>query len=299
VTRRFIALALATALLAGACSEAFEPPQDGGGATPGPVATDRETPSPPPSPVPSPVEMAMADLPSEGDAPLHVKVLGWLRTGGSVFCRGETCGLELVDPRDPTEDVYLDVVRDGSSPNTMAPIGSSFEEADLEVIAADGSVLRSGDHVLVTGWWDPDGNTLTPEAIARKAAPKLAPVASTFNQLRTRKLGTLVKVSGRLETPFLLSCGGRNGTCNLYLSDVKDSGKTVRIEVRLSREGESRPVTMRPLGDSFRDTDLRVFDVKKRSCRAGERVTVVGWVYRTDDGTPYIEPVQSITRIGK
>lgn len=299
MTRRFIVVALATALLAGACSEAFEPPPDGGGATLGPMATDRETPSPAPTPEPSPVEMAMADLPLEGDAPLHVQVLGWLRTGGSVFCRGETCGLELVNPRDPTEDVYLKVVRDGSSPNTMAPVGSSFEEADLEVIAADGSTLRSGDHVLVTGWWDPDGDTLTPETIARKPAPKLTSVASTIARLRTRKPGTLVRVSGRLETPFLLSCGGRNGTCNLYLSDEKDASRTVRIEVRLSREGESRPGTMRPLGDSFRDADLRVFDAKKRTCRAGDRITVVGWVYRTDDGTPYIEPVQSITRIGK
>ncbi len=296
--RRITALALATALLASACGEAFEPPPGGNGATLAPLATDRETPTPAPTPEPSAVDVAVGDLPPEGDVALHVRVLGWLRTGGSVFCRGETCGLELVDPRDPTEDAYLKIVRDGSSPNTMAPIGSPFEEADLEVIADDGSVLRSGDHVLVTGWWNPDGDTLTPETIVRGTAPKLTPVASTIAQLRTRKPGTLVRVSGRLEAPFLLSCGGQNGTCNLYLRDVKVADRTVRIEVRVSRKGETRPGTMRPLADEFRDSDLRVFDVKKRVCRAGERITVVGWVYPTEDGTPYIEPVQSITRIG-
>jgi hypothetical protein len=295
--RRIAALALATALLASACGEAFEPPPDDG-ATVAPFATDRETPTPPPTPVPPPAKTAVGDLPTEGTEALHVQVLGWLRTGGSVFCRGGSCYLELVDPLDPGKSVSLAVEQDGSGPNTMAQIGSGFVEADLEVIADDESVLRSGDHVVVTGWWNPDGHTLTPETMVRGTAPKLTSVASTFNQLRTREVGTLVRVSGRLETPFLLSCGGTNGTCNLYLSDVTDSAKTVRIEVRLARAGESRPGTMRPLGDDFRESDLRVYDSKKAVCRAGERVTVVGWLYRAEDGTPSIEPVQAITRIG-
>ncbi len=295
--RRIAVLALATALLASACGDAFEPPPGSGGATPVPSATDRETPSPTPTPVPPPVKTAVADLPAEGAEALHVQVLGWVRTGGSVFCRGEACFLELVDPLDPGRYVSLAVGK-GTGPNTMAGIGSGFVEADLEVIADDGSILRSGDHVVVTGWWNPDGHTLSPETMVRAAAPKLTSVASTFTQLRTRKAGTLVRVSGRLETPFLLSCGGTNGTCNLYLRDVKDSSKAVRIEVRQGREGETRPNTMRPLGDNFREADLRVFDVKKAVCRAGDRVTVVGWLHRADDGTPYIEPVQSLTRIG-
>lgn len=297
--QRTVAILAVAAVLVAGCAEAFEPP-GGAAGTPGSSTTHRETPTPSPTstPTPPPVVRALADLPREGDDPEHVRVLGWLRTGGSVFCRGDSCSLELVDPSDPTDHVTLRVERDGSSPNTMASIGSSFSEADLAVIAADGSTLRSGDHAWLTGWWTPDGDTLTAEIVERATTPKFASAASTFAQLRTRKPGTLVRVSGRLEAPVILSCGGTNGTCNLYLGDLNGRSPSVRIEVRIGGVGASRPNTMRPMKDGFRDADLRVFDAKKTPCRAGDHVTVVGWLYRDDDGKAYLEPVQAITRVG-
>lgn len=293
--RRVLALLAAATIATAGCADAFEPP-DASGATEAP--TSQSTPSPTPASTAPPLEVGLGDLPTEGADELHVIVLGWLRTGGSVFCRGDACYLELVNPRDPSDEVSLAVSTDGDGPNTMTSLGSGFEESDLEVTAADGSVLRSGDHVLVTGWWSPDSKTLTPEAIARGTAPRLTPVATSFAQLKSRKQGTLVKVSGRLETPFLLSCGGRDGTCNLYLRDTKNDARSLRIEVRLARKGETRPNTMRPLPKRFTDANLRVFDAKKKTARAGDRISVVGWLYRTDDGTPYLEPVQSISRLG-
>ncbi len=50
-----------------------QPPPDGSGATVEPTATDRETPSPAPTPEPSPVEMAVRDLPTEGEDLLPVR----------------------------------------------------------------------------------------------------------------------------------------------------------------------------------------------------------------------------------
>jgi hypothetical protein len=114
--------------------------------------------------------------------------------------------------------------------------------------------------------------------------------------LRSRRPGTLVRVSGRLATPWFLSCWG--GTCNLYLEDGRSGGGSVRIEVRLGPRTGARPNTMRPLTDNFRDSQLRVFDLRTRVCRADDRVVIVGWVYRNDDGSPYIDPVQTITRLG-
>jgi hypothetical protein len=111
--RRLAILAVATALLASACSEAFEPPPPPAGeATPGPLATEGETPSPAPTPVPSPVEIAVAKLPTEGEQLMPVKVLGWIMTGGSVLCGGGTCGIGFVDPTDPLSTVTLEVATD-------------------------------------------------------------------------------------------------------------------------------------------------------------------------------------------
>jgi hypothetical protein len=156
--------------------------------------------------------------------------------------------------------------------------------------------MYAGDYAWVTGSWDPSRHHLYPDLIERASAPALKAVTSTIAQLRMRKPGTLVKVIGRLDTPFLLGCW--TGTCNLYLQDLRDSSRTVKIEVLLGPATGARPNTMRPLGDNFSNSQLRVFDAQKKVCRYGERVAVVGWVYRDDEGTPYIDPVRTITRIG-
>jgi len=296
--KRLMALAMAAALLASACSEAFEPPPaDGGAATPSPAATDSETPSPAPTPEPSPVVVAVGKLPTEGESFLPVKVLGWIKTGGSVFCGSGTCGVDFVDPMDPASSVILEVATDaGGAVGTMKTLGSGYSEADLALVPDRGAVLYAGDYAWVTGSWDPSRQHLYPDLIERASPPALKVVTSTLAQLRTRKPGTLVKVTGRLDTPFLLSCW--TGTCNLYLQDVKDSSRTVKVEVLLGPKTGARPNTMRPLGDDFTNGQLRVFDAKKKVCRYGERVTVIGWVYRDEDGKPYIDPVRTITRIG-
>lgn len=295
--RRITALALAAALLASACGEAFEPPPGGGGATLAPLATIRETPTPAPTPEPTPVVMAVGKLPTEGEEFLPVKVLGWIETGGSVLCGGGTCRIDLVDPTDPRSSVTLEVGTDaGGARGTMRPLESGYSEADLVLVPDSGAVMYAGDYAWVAGSWDPSRETLYPDVIERASAPALKVVTSTFAQLRTRKPGTLVRVSGRLDTPFLLGCW--TGTCNLYLQDTRDSSRVVRIEVLMGPETGARPNTMRPLGDDFTNSQLRVFDLEKRVCRYGERVSVVGWVFRDDDGKPYIDPVRTITRIG-
>ena len=295
--RRLLVLVVAVVLACVACAEAFEPPPDGGGATAVPAATERETPSPAPTPVPSPVEVAVSKLPTEGEEFLPVRVLGWIETGGSVLCGGGTCRIDLVDPTDPRSSVIVEVATDADGARgTMHPLESGYSEADLVLVPDRGAVMYAGDYAWVTGSWDPSRETLYPDLIERASAPALKVATSTSAQLRTRKPGTLVKLTGRLDTPFLLSCW--TGTCNLYLQDLKDSSRTVKIEVLLGPETGARPNTMRPLGDDFTNSQLRVFDAKKQVCRYGERVSVVGWVYREDDGTPYIDPVRAITRIG-
>ncbi len=295
--KRLVALAVAVVLTGAACSEAFEPPPDGSGATVEPTATDRETPSPAPTPEPSPVEMAVRDLPTEGEDLLPVRALGWIKTGGSVLCGADTCTIDFVDPADPHGRASLKVATDGGgAPGTMKPLGSGYSEADLVLVPDVGAVMYAGDYAWITGGWHPGRQTLYPSVIERASAPALKITASTLAQLGTRAPGTLVKVSGRLDTPFMLNCFG--GTCNLYLQDTKDSSRTVRIEVAIGPETGARPNTMRPLGDNFTNGQLRVFDAKKAVCRYGERVWVVGWVYQNDDGTSYIDPVRSITRIG-
>lgn len=292
--RRILVLAV-TVFLAAACSEAFEPPPDAGGATSMPTPVTTETPEPTPTPVPPPTVMELGDLPEDGEEALHVRVLGWIEVGGSVLCGSGTCIVKLIDPRDPTHHASLEVATGAEgTPNTMVSLGSGYAEADLVVTADDGTELRSGDHAWVTGWWDPGHNTLTANTIAKGTAPKLTVTGTTIAKLETRKPGTLVRLSGRLDTPFLLSCYG--GTCNLYLKDADDLG--IRIEVRLGAKGEVRPNTMWPLKDNFRDSDLRVIDAKKQTCRSGDRVVVVGWVRKTDDGTAYLDPVVSINRLG-
>jgi hypothetical protein len=301
MSRRVMLVVVAAALVASACSEAFEGPPDGSpgaGATIHPTQVAGETPAASPTPASSPVTVALGELPSEGDRLVPVRVLGWIETGGSVLCGGGTCLIDLVDPRDPRTDVNLELATDASGvPNTMPPLGSGYREADLRVTTDDGATLYAGDFAWVTGMWNPGRSTLTADVVMRGSAPKQTAVTSSIAQLRSRKPGTLVKVTGRLDTPFLLSCAG--GTCNLYLEDVKNASRSVRIEVRLGPSKGSRPNTMRPLGDNFRASQLRVFDLKTRVCRAGERVNIVGWVYRNDDGTPYIDPVMTITRVGK
>ncbi len=289
---------LVVAVAAAACAEAFEPPQDG---TPGgPDATELSflTPSPPPepteTPLPSPVTIALRDLPTQGDDLLPVRVLGWLETGGSVLCGTGTCLIDLVDPLDPRKRVSLEVATDAAgTPNTMRTLGSGYSEADLAVAPADGAVLWAGDHAWVTGSWSPARKTLYADVIKRGAAPRQKVVPTTIAQLRSRKPGTLVRVTGKLDTPFLLWCG--SGTCNLYLAEARSGGRSVRIEVRLGPRKGARPNTMRPLGDNFKDSQLRVFDRQKRVCRYADRITVVGWVYRDSDGAPSVDPVQSIT----
>jgi hypothetical protein len=288
---------MAAALLASACAEAFEPPPDGGPATVAPPAAAPETPSPAPTPEPSPVEIAVSKLPTDGDDFLPVKVLGWIQTGGSVFCGSETCKINFIDPANPRESVTIEVATDADgAPGTMQALGSGYSESELVLVPDSGAVMYAGDYAWVTGSWDPSRRTLYPDRIERAVAPKLKTTTSTIAQLRTRKPGTLVKVTGRLDTPFLLSCW--SGTCNLYLQDLKDSSRTVKIEVLLGPETGARPNTMRPLGDDFTNSQLRVFDAKKKVCRYGERVAVVGWVYRDEDGKAYIDPVRTITRIG-
>ena len=294
--RRILGLVLVTVLAAAACAEAFEPPPGDAGSVGIPRGTASATPELPPvaTPTRTPAVVDVADLPEEGDEVLPVRVLGWIEPGGSVVCRAGSCYVDLRDPRDPRRYVTLEVAVDaGGAPNTMHPLGSDFTDADLVVTTADGSTLRSGDHAWVTGTWMPDGDTLVAESIERGAAPKIKIVETTIARLKSKKAGTLVRVSGRLDTPFLLSCYG--GTCNLYLASA---AKPLRIEVRLGRKGEARPNTMWPLKDNFRAGSLRVIDAKKRTTRAGDRVVVEGWLVKTDDGTPYLDPVVKITRRG-
>lgn len=296
--RRLVILAMATGLLATACGEAFEPPPaHGDGATLAPMATESETPSPVPTPESPPVEIAVSALPTEGEDFLQVKVLGWIKTGGSVLCGGGTCKIGFFDPKDPRERVTIEVATDADgAPGTMHALDSGYSESDLVLVPDRGAVMYAGDYAWVTGSWDPSRHTLHAGLIERAAAPALKVTTSTIAQLRTRKPGTLVKVTGRLDTPFLLGCW--SGTCNLYLQDLKDSSRTLKIEVLLGPETGARPNTMRPLGDDFTNSQLRVFDAKKKVCRYGERVAVVGWVFRDEDGTPYIDPVRTISRIG-
>lgn len=296
--RRIVALAIAGLLVVGACSEAFEPPPPDGAATGAPsdaAATPAGDPTPAPTDEAPPVVMDVADLPEEGDAVLAVRVLGWVEPGSSVLCGSGTCYVTLHDPEDPHSRVSLLVATDAEgAPNTMVGLGSGFEDADLRVTADDGTLLRSGDHAWITGTWKADGDTLVAGTIEPGAPPRLKVVESTIARLKSRKARTYVRVAGRLDTPFMLSCFG--GTCNLYLEDA--AGRTVRIEVRLGAKGEVRPNTMWPLKDRFRPKDLRVIDAQERTTRAGDRVVVEGWLLKTEDGTPYLDPTVRIVRRG-
>jgi hypothetical protein len=302
--RRLLVATLVAVLAVAGCAEAFEPPDSSapGGAeettAPQPGSTAGTEGGPTTTPEPTPAVTAVADLPEEGEDFVPVKVLGWIETGGSVLCGSDTCDIRLVDPFDPNDDVRLEVATDaGGAPGTMRPLGSSYVESELEVTGDDGTSLYSGAYAWVTGAWDPAAKTLYPDRIEAGSPPAQTAVATTLARLRSRKAGTLVKVAGRLDTPFLLSCWG--GSCNLYLQDPKKPSRSVRIEVRLGPKSGSRPNTMRPLGDNFRNGQLRVVDHASKVCRYGDRVSITGWVFKSDDGSPFVDPVRSITCLGK
>lgn len=296
--RRIVALAVAGLLVAGACSEAFEPPPIDGVPTvgpPGAEVTPAGEPTPTPTPEATPAEMNVGALPEEGDVELPVRVLGWIEPGSSILCGSGTCYVDLHDAYDPRRQVSLQVATDAEgTPNTMVSLGSGYADADLRVTADDGSLLRSGDHAWITGTWRADGDTLDATTIEPGAQPDLKVVASTIARLRSKKAGTYVRVAGRLATPFMLTCFG--GTCNLRLEDA--AGRTVRVEVRLGARGEVRANTMWPLKDSFREKDLRVIDARERTTRSGDRVVVEGWLMKADDGTPYLDPIAKVVRRG-
>lgn len=306
-----LVLACIVALVAAAC-EAFEPPPSGGepsgggGGTLAPgleSATPAETSTPAPTATPVPLTVTFADL--EGTAAgTRVRLVGRIRLGSFTSCR-LTCQLYLADPAKPGDEIVVEVAvgeQDPPEPNTMASLPSSYATEDLLVTADDGSTIRSGDIVALTGELDFSsvGNPYLPsvQRVEPATATLPKPVAVTFTTITKQKQGAFVRLTGKLAVPFLVSCYG--GTCGLYLADPKSSSRTVMIEVTLGTKGDRMPNTMWPLPDNFKNSDLRVIAADGTVLRAGAVVKVTGWIDRYGDGNKKvsIDPIDEIVKSG-
>ena len=312
-----LVLGCVVALAVAAC-EAFEPPPSGGepggggghggsgSGTPAPGLESTapvETSTPVPTVTPAPLAVTFADLKGTA-AGTRVRLVGRIRLGSFTSC-GLTCQLYLADPAKPADEIVVEVAvgeKDPPEPNTMASLPSSYATTDLLVTTDDGSTVRSGDIVALTGELDFSsvGNPYLPsvERVEPATATLPKPVAVTFTTITKQKEGTFVRITGKLAVPFLVSCYG--GTCGLYLEDPKASSRTVMIEVVLGTKDVRTPNTMWPLPDNFKDSNLRVIAADGTILRAGALVKVTGWIDRYGDGNKKfsIDPVHEIVKSG-
>ncbi len=84
-----------------------------------------------------------------------VQTEGYFAVGRTVFCsntgsRDLECGFEFVASPDETEGFTADVAQ-GNGRNQVAEIPDDFTEEMITFTADDGSTVRLGDHVQITG----------------------------------------------------------------------------------------------------------------------------------------------------
>jgi len=84
-----------------------------------------------------------------------VSTEGYFAVGGSVFCSNigsskVKCGLDFVESAGDTDAFTADVVR-GDGDNQIEEIPDDFTEETIAIHADDGSVVRIGDKVRVSG----------------------------------------------------------------------------------------------------------------------------------------------------
>ena len=294
-----IALWLAACIVLGAGCEALEPPPTEG---PGAPATGSVRASSPPdlspSPIPTPREVTFAELAGLADGQV-VRVVGTIRVPSFTSCTS-WCVLELVNSASPDDDMLVSIrVGTGSSPeaNTMAALPVSYSDDDLLITADDGTTVRSGDGVALTGVLAvSDTGTQRLTSIGRveaARAPLPTPLKVTFITITKQKNRSLVAITGSLATGFLVTC--LSGRCGLDLEDPTGKRSSVSIEVVRGTKGELRPNTMWPLPSSFRASDLRVVAADGSIVRAGGRVRVTGWL-RLSSGRATLDPVVSIVK---
>jgi len=259
--------------------------------TPEPGATATAAPGPTATTAPRDVTIADLGNAAEGET---VRVVGLIRVPGSTRTAGGYCSIDLQDSTKPSRRVTVSIrvgTETSPPPNTMAPLGGFFyNAADLLLTAEDGTAVHDGDGVALTGTVAKTGDVASLAEVTRievAKAPLPKAVAVTFTTIKKQKAGTFVRITGRLDVPFLTSC---STTCGIYLED-RATGASVRIEVVRGVKGKRVPNTMWPLPSNYRLSDLRVVANDGRVLKGGARVRVTGWIVVGSDKKRRIDPV--------
>ncbi|MCU0483391.1 MAG: hypothetical protein MUC54_03840 [Chloroflexi bacterium] len=239
--------------------------------------------------------VTIADFDEAADGAV-VRVVGLIRTPLMVSA-SRYARLNLQDATNPDRSISVYVLVSTASPplpNTMERLPSSYTAADLLLTADDGSAIRDGDAVALSGTVAKDGGGAAALEsvflIEAAKAPLPKPVTVNFNSIKKQKAGTLVRLTGRLDVGILTSCFG---TCTIYLEDPS-TGATVPIDVTLGAKNERVPNTMWPLPSDYQRSDLRVVANDKRLVKGGARVRVTGWIEVGTDKKRRIDPVVRI-----
>ncbi|MFO7167708.1 MAG: hypothetical protein DIU80_006725 [Chloroflexota bacterium] len=84
-----------------------------------------------------------------------VQTEGYFAVGSSIFCSNigsshVQCGFEFVDSPDEEDGFTADVAQ-GTGPNQVEPIPDDFTPEAILIHASDGSDVRIGDRVTISG----------------------------------------------------------------------------------------------------------------------------------------------------
>lgn len=101
-----------------------------------------------------PTPVAYADVCSQPDGSV-VQTEGYFAVGGSIFCSNTgsnemECGFEFVDDPAESEGFTADV-GEGSGRNKVEPVPDDFTPEGILFHASDGSEVRIGDKVTISG----------------------------------------------------------------------------------------------------------------------------------------------------
>ncbi len=101
-----------------------------------------------------PTPVAYADVCNQPDGSV-VQTEGYFAVDGSIFCSNTgsselECGFEFVDTPDSSDGFTADV-GEGSGRNKVEPIPDDFTPESILIHADDGSDVRLGDKVTISG----------------------------------------------------------------------------------------------------------------------------------------------------
>ena len=302
--RQLVVLVLAAALVASAC-EAFE-------ATPrssaGPGATSAAS---APTASGSVTTVAIADFGRSADGSI-VRVVGLVRSRSGTFIELDGHDpITLEDPTDPSLQItaWIPVSEaDPPAPNTMARLGSLYTGSDLLLMTENGTTIREGDAVAVTGTvHNPaDGNPHLDRVIRIEVAeetgepgtpepgetPTPAPQTVTIADFDKAADGAIVRVVGLIQAPGSTSTIDGHGS--LHLQDPANPEGEITVWVPIGSGTPPPANTMGDLPSGYKATDLVLSAEDGTAIHHGDAVALTGTVVQRAGASSYLDYVTRI-----